>query len=71
MDCIRPVLGLETETGVLGIDCSTLALQRAIQEVACVKLDPRLGSVHFQDTATSSMMDPGKKANHVSIGQKS
>lgn len=61
IDCIRPILGLEAETGVLGIDCSTLALQCAIQEVACVKLDPGLGGVHFQYPAASSMMDPCTK----------
>lgn len=61
IDCIRPVLGLKAETRVLGIDCSSFALQRAIQEVARVKLDPRLGSVHFQDPPASSMMDPCTK----------
>ena len=66
IDCIRPVLGLKAETRVLGIDCSSFALQRAIQEVARVKLDPRLGSVHFQDPPASGMMDPrGKVKPHI------
>ena len=62
IDCIRPALSLKAESRVLGVDCSTLALQRAIQEVARVKLDPRLGGVHFQDPPASSMIDPRDKA---------
>lgn len=58
IDCIRPALSFKAESRVLGVDCSTLALQRAIQEVARVKLDPRLGGVHFQHPPASSMMDP-------------
>ncbi|KAK2492881.1 hypothetical protein MC885_006224, partial [Smutsia gigantea] len=34
----------------------------AIQEVARVELDPRLGGVHFQYPPASSMIDPGDKA---------
>lgn len=68
IDSIRPVLGLEAETRVLAIDCSTLARQCAIQEVACVKLDPGLGGVHFQYPPASSMMDPGDKPSHIYIG---
>lgn len=72
IDSIRPVLGLEAETRVLGINWSTLALQCAIQEVARVKLDPRLGGVHFQYPPASSMIDPGDKAKpHNGTGQKS
>lgn len=61
IDCIRPVLSLEAEARVLGVDCSTLAPQSAIQEVARVKLDARLGGVYFQDPPTSSMAHPGDK----------
>lgn len=72
IDCIRPVLGLEAETGVLGIDGSTLALQWAVQGVACVKLDAGLGGVHFQYPPTSSVMDPGDEAKpHIGPGRKS
>lgn len=72
IDCIGPVLGLEAETGVLGIHCSTLALQWAVQEVACVKLDARLGGVHLQYPPASSMMDPGDEAKpHIGPGRKS
>lgn len=61
VDCVRPVLGLQAETGVLGIDRSTLAPQSAIQEVAGVELDAGLGGVYFQDAPTSSMAHPGDK----------
>lgn len=61
VDCVRPVLGLQAEAGVLGIDRSTLAPQSAIQEVAGVELDAGLGGVYFQDAPTSSMAHPGDK----------
>ncbi|XP_066228041.1 putative ATP-dependent RNA helicase DHX57 [Saccopteryx leptura] len=46
--------------------------QGSIQEVARVKLDPRLGGVYFQYPPASSMMDPGGKAKpYIGSGQKS
>lgn len=61
IDRVGPVLGLQAETAVLRVDRSTLALQGAIQEVARVKLDSRLGGVHLQDPPAAAMMHPGDK----------
>lgn len=62
-------MSLEAETRVLGVDFSTLAPQSAIQEVACVKLDARLGGVYFQDPPTSSMAHPGDKDKSYLSGE--
>lgn len=46
---------------MLGVDCSILAPQSAIQEVGSVKLDARLGGVHVQDPPASGMTHPGER----------
>lgn len=69
IDGIRPVLGLEAETGVLGIDRSVLAFQSAIQEVSCVKLDARLGGVYFQGPPTYSMVHPAVETSQAEGGR--
>lgn len=60
VDSVRPVLGFQAESRVLGVCNSAFAPQGAIQVVPSVKLDARLGGVNFHGPASGWVASPGE-----------
>src|SRR5258708_12210239 len=48
---VREMLRLEAESGSPRVDLTSLSMNRAIKEVAAIKLNPRLSRPNFQSTA--------------------
>lgn len=60
VNSIRPVLGFQAESRVLGVCGSTFALQGAIQVVPSVKLNARLGGVNLHGPAAGRVENPAE-----------
>ena len=48
------MLGLQAKTGAMRVRFSVFACSGAVEEVAAIKLDARLGGQHIQDSAAGS-----------------
>ena len=59
------MLGLETESMVLAVDDSVFAGERAVQEIAGVELDARLGGRDLEHPSGLGLVHPGRQRQRL------